>query len=228
MPNNPNNPNYTVTPALLARARADIDRRREQLNESHDAALAVIAARDNAIAALDLELAEIDACERTATAIVERYAAPPGSKRTPKGKVRPARSGKPYTTQENERILEAAATRGQMEKLAGDTLRTYNGVLKQHEALLNRAERDQGTPSDSPAVEEWVDEVEEAAISEQPPALAGKSTHETNPAVVSETLNSDPPAACVSARSVTGRLLDNGPLDQRVYDYGAFASRDPG
>jgi hypothetical protein len=141
-------PNYTLTPALLARARADIDRKREKLNKRYEAALATVASHENAVALLNSELGEIEACERMATAIAERYAPPPGSKRTKSGRLLPARSGLGYTPEEDARIIEAHASRGQMEQLAVELERTYDGVLKHYEEALAPS-RD--TSSEAPA-----------------------------------------------------------------------------
>ena len=64
---------YTLTPEHFARARADLDRRRAQLNDSHEAAVAAVAGHETAKALLDDELAKLETDERTASDIAKRY-----------------------------------------------------------------------------------------------------------------------------------------------------------
>ena len=140
---------YTLTPEHFARARADLDRRRAQLNDSHEAAVAAVAGHGTAMALLDDELAKLEADERTAAEIAKRYsgaadAHPPSA---PPSRARRSNFGRPYTRKEDARIK--AAARGELEQLARDLERPYSGVLKRHEfsaAKLRR--RDMSRPTD--------------------------------------------------------------------------------
>jgi hypothetical protein len=186
----PKNPNYTVTPALLACARADIERQRALLNEIHEKAVAAVADHDAAMALLDAELASLDEYERSTAALVERYA-----KWTPKGKLRPPRAGLPYNDKEKEQI--AAAARGELERLAHELGRSYEGVLKLHEALLKPPDSGRVDPSQSPAivsspVDGRVDDVSFPALGSVDEA-ATTQVDATDPAAPSEALGSENP-----------------------------------
>ena len=139
---------YTLTPEHFARARADLDRRRAQLNDSHEAAVAAVAGHGTAMALLDDELAKLEADERTAAEIAKRYsgaadAHPPSA---PPSRARRSNFGRPYTRKEDARIK--AAARGELEQLAQDLERPYSGVLKRHENSPQQSCEDRDTRAD--------------------------------------------------------------------------------
>ena len=124
----PNQKSYTLTAEHFARARADLDRRRAQLNDSHEAAVAAVAGHEKAKALLDDELAKLEADERTASDIAKRYSgaadAPPPS--APPSRARRSNFGRPYTPKEDARIK--AAARGELEQLARSLEPERSGV----------------------------------------------------------------------------------------------------
>jgi hypothetical protein len=232
-----NKPNAYPTAEHFARARADIARRRAQLIESEEAARAVLAGYNAAMAMIDSEIAEIDACELAGAAIVERYSDPPGSKRTPMSKLRPPAAGKLYKSADDAQII--VAERGELEQLARDMGRPYAGLLKRHEILIKQRKPEKtDTLAPDPALEMMEKGEEPINLIEQfaPPENEATAAPDTDPAAVFDSLHSVRPRELAEAdaqrkssppvkpgRAVDG-IVDNGPGRSRVYDPVAFAS----
>ena len=137
------NQKYTLTPEHFARARADLDRRRAQLNDSHEAAVAAVAGHETAKALLDDEVAKLEADERTASDIAKRYwgaaDAPPPS--APPSRARRSNFGDPIAQR-------GCANKGCGARRAGATGAGFRATLL----------RGDKAPRDPPqAAEAWAD-----------------------------------------------------------------------
>ena len=202
---------YTLTPEHFARARADLDRRRAQLNDSHEAAVAAVAGHETAKALLDDELAKLETDERTASEIAKRYSAasdahPPSS---PPGRARPARrsnSGRRYRPNEDARIKQAA--RGELEQLARDLERPYSGVISATKSSSNgRAWTDRARRGDPDGSGKSGD-CRRAADAHEAAAIADRPRTRTP----------------VKRGTPVSGLIDDGPGRGRILDPVAYAS----
>ncbi len=134
---------YNLTPDYFARARADIDRSREQL---------------------DAKLAQIDAWESIVIEIVDRYPEVAASPKTTKNAASPAATkgrkarrsnagkrpndGEPYTPEQDARII--ASVRGERAQLAQELGRPYEGLLKRREILVRQGREAEKTDAPTP------------------------------------------------------------------------------
>jgi hypothetical protein len=215
---------YNLTPEHFARARADIARRRAQL---------------------DAELARLDADESAAAEIAKRYpehAIMPKSGTSysvdphgfitaddsPPSKTGRSNAGRPYKNKEDGRI--AAAARGQLEQLAQDLGRPYEGVLKRHEVLLKRlreAEKTDTSASDSCAPRSSTEEhssTESRDGGSIPPGCAPMPIVEAAAAPTTAPPADPRRTSAIRGRAVDG-IVDNGPGRGRILDPVAFSSR---
>jgi len=211
-------PNAYPTAEHFARARADIARRR---------------------ADLDTELTQLDWCEQFGVGIAERYpealveeeakgtSPPPTTRR----KTKRPNAGRPYKPNENVRIVNAE--RGELKALAEALGRDYPGVLKQHEVLLKqqRAPENTDTPAPAPALEVNSNRpgVESNREKEVAPIELGEEHAPPEKPIVEATAvprtaqSTDP--RHVPAR-VVDTIIDNGPgRPPRVYGVGFASSR---
>lgn len=245
------NQNYSLTPAHFVRWRTDIERRRALQYATFEAAKATVDGHPTAVAMLDAELIKLDAGE-VAALIAARYLDESDYGRKARSHKRKtysdgsprANACRPYTAVDKARITAAADN--ELKMLARDMGRPIEGMARMRQKLLKQirkgdaavvhADRQRAASgSEAPATveasvpiavpfDEIVEPSTETTVDDDPlefldaPAIPDFKTIPDRRAPLQ---NQPGPV-----RNVTGRLMDNGPTDQKTYHHpGSYGTR---
>jgi hypothetical protein len=195
------------------------DRERAELNKIRSE---MVADQAHALQEFDRKFDRLIQLQADVAYLAERHAKPERTKPAepePKtgGRVRRINAGKPYTPEQDARIM--ASERGERAQLAHELGHPYDGLLKRHEILSKKKSKPEKTDPSAPDQELW---------GASPSAdVAGRDLTAAQELAEFDGRQQRHPQT-KPGTPVTGRLMDNGPEDRRVYDHPeAFASPRP-